>query len=126
MPNISGKVSIVPLPTTSKHIRARAFDHTLLLAKNLVKIRGKNYQVERILIRQENTVQVGSDAKTRLKQAKKAYMINKKLNIDRNKTYVLLDDVWTTGASMKAALKKLREAGALKIIILVLAVNRLD
>ena len=53
-------------------------------------------------------------------------MINKKLNIDRNKTYVLLDDVWTTGASMKAALKKLREAGALKIIILVLAVNRLD
>ncbi|MBO7131851.1 ComF family protein [Candidatus Saccharibacteria bacterium] len=126
LPNIPGKVSIIPLPTIGKHIRARALDHTLLIAKKLARIRGKNYQVEKLIIRKENTVQVGTDAKTRQKQAKNAYKINEKLSIDKDKTYILLDDVWTTGASMKAALKKLREAGALKVIILILAVNRLN
>ncbi|MBQ3464626.1 ComF family protein [Candidatus Saccharibacteria bacterium] len=126
LPEIPGNVSIVPLPTISKHIRSRAFDHTLLLAKNLKKLRGKNYRVEKLLIRSKNTVQVGTDEKTRIIQATSAYEVAKNAIINPETTYILLDDVWTTGASMKAALKKLRHAGALKIIIAILAVNRLD
>ena len=40
--------------------------------------------------------------------------------------YLLVDDVWTTGASMKAAVKKLQEAGARKIIVGLLALSRLN
>ncbi|MBQ3474256.1 ComF family protein [Candidatus Saccharibacteria bacterium] len=125
-PEIPGNVSIVPLPTISKHIRSRAFDHTLLLAKKLAKFRGKNYKVEKILIRSKNTVQVGTNEKTRIAQAASAYELAKNTILNPETTYLLLDDVWTTGASMKAALKKLRKAGALKTIILILAVNRLN
>ena len=124
LPFISGQVSIVPVPTINRHIRERSFDHTLLLAKKLAHLRGKEYSVEKILLRSKNTIQVGSDRKTRLAQAKNAFKISDKAEIDANRTYLLIDDVWTTGASMKAAIKKLQNAGAQKIIISILAISR--
>lgn len=126
LPSIDGEVSVVPLPTITPHIRSRGFDHTYRIAKSLTRLRGKNYIIESILIRVKNTVQVGSDQKTRLKQASEAYKINEKLKIDPATTYLLLDDVWTTGASMKSAIKKLQQAGAKKIIVAILALSRLD
>ena len=126
LPKIKGEVVIVPLPTITKHIRARGLDHTYLVAKNLAKLRGKNYQVKPLLLRNQNTVQVGTDQKTRLKQAESAYKVNPKIKINQTTTYLLLDDVWTTGASLEASTKKLREAGAKKIELAILALSRID
>lgn len=110
---------IVPLPTATNHIRARGLDHTYLLAKNLAKIR--NYKVEKILLRNQNTVQVGADKKTRLNQAKKAYTLNPQIKIKKDATYLLLDDIYTTGASITSAKKLLKDAGAQNIKIVILA-----
>lgn len=126
LPEIKTPVSIIPLPTIANHIRSRGFDHTLLIAKKLAKLRGKNYQTEKLLTRAKNTVQVGADEKTRKAQAASAYKIAKNIKINPETTYLLLDDIWTTGSSMKSAIKKLREAGVQKIIVALLAVNRLD
>lgn len=123
IPIIEGSVVIVPLPTISRHIRERGLDHTLKIAKKLAKLRGKNYQVKQLLIRNKNTVQVGTNRKTRIAQAQEAYKIVPNLKIDKSATYILFDDVWTTGASMTAAKKKLRDAGASKIITSVLAIS---
>ena len=104
---------IVPLPTIRKHIRERGFDHTLRLAEEFGKKRG--LRISKVLIRANKTVQVGADEEMREKQAAEAY----KVDLERFKpeeTYLLLDDVWTTGASMRAAAKKLREAGAKRIL----------
>ena len=114
---------IVPLPTIPKHIRSRGFDHTLLLAKRLSKLTG--YPVKRLFVRVKNTVQVGADRKTREHQAKNAYqLIDDSPN--PNFTYILLDDVWTTGASMQACTEKLRQAGVNHIILAILALSRID
>ncbi|MBR3236677.1 ComF family protein [Candidatus Saccharibacteria bacterium] len=121
LPAFDGKVAIVPLPTTSSHIRARGFDHTLLLARKLSRLR--NYQTIKLLSRVKNTVQVGSDRSTRLSQASSAYEINPRLKIDGATTYLLLDDVWTTGASIRAAIQKLKDAGIKKIAVAILAVS---
>ncbi len=121
--------SLIPLPTIQKHIRERGLDHTYQIAKHLVKLRrarGQNIKIEKLLARAKNTVQVGSDAETRKTQASSAYALSKNAKIDPEKTYILLDDVWTTGASIHAAYKKLQAAGAKKFIFLILAVNRLD
>ena len=115
--------SIVPLPTATNHIRSRGLDHTLIIAKHLARLR--DYKVEQLLIRDKNTVQVGADKTTRQKQADSAYAINPRIEIDPSKTYILLDDVWTTGASMKSATKKLQQAGAKNVIIALLAVSRI-
>lgn len=122
LPNIDGEIIVVPLPTIGKHIRNRGLDHTLLLAKKFTKLRS-NTKIQKILIRDKNTVQVGATRKNRMKQAKSAYKINPKTKINKNSTYLLLDDVWTTGASMESATKKLRQAGVSKIIVSLLAVS---
>ena len=123
LPPIKGEVTIVPLPTIDSHVRTRGFDHTLLLAKKLSYFRGKNYQVIKLLTRAHNSVQVGSDRKSRLVQAANAYELNPLYQIDPNTTYLILDDVWTTGASIRAAAEKLQKAGAEKITVALLALS---
>ncbi len=124
LPKLDGKTSIVPLPTINSHIRQRGLDHTYLISKKLAKLR--NYKVDKLLLRSNSTVQVGADRETRFKQAQNTYTVNKKIKLDTKTTYILFDDVWTTGASMLSAIKKLRESGAEKIIIAVLALSTLD
>ena len=93
-----------------------------LVAKRLAKLKG--WQPLRALERVNNAVQVGKDKKTRQQQAQSAYRAKRKLN--SNKTYVLMDDVWTTGASMQAATRELRKAGAKKIVKVVIAMSEND
>ena len=112
-------VVVVPLPTVAQHIRERGFDHTLRLAKALARRRG--WEVSRCLKRANKTVQVGQDAKTRAAQAARAYEF--KGSIDSTKTYLLLDDVWTTGATMKAGKKLLEKNGALRVLGAVVCVG---
>lgn len=115
--------TVVPLPTATHHIRSRGFDHTLFIARHLAHLR--HYQVQQLLIRAKNTVQVGTDKATRQRQADTAYIVNTHHKINPSETYILLDDVWTTGASMKSAIKKLQQAGAKNIIVALLAVSRI-
>ena len=126
LPNIYGPVSVVPLPTIKRHIRERGLDHTLLLAKQLVKLRGQHYHLDPIITRSQNTVQVGANRKTRIEQAAKAYDLSSSSIIHPNTTYILFDDVWTTGASIKAAINILKKAGAQKIIIALLTFSDIN
>ena len=95
------KYVLVPLPTVFKHIRARGFDHIGLLCEEFAQLSG--FSVVSALSRANSAVQVGSDAKTRLKQAKSAYRSDSKAILDPESHFLLVDDVWTTGASMRAA-----------------------
>ncbi len=126
IPKIGGEVVIVPLPTIRPHIRQRGLDHTLVVAKHFSKIRGDKYRVVRLLYRNSHAIQVGADRKTRLKQASSAYRIDSSLTIDSNATYIVFDDIWTTGASIKAAVRLLKAAGVKKIVVAILAVSRIE
>lgn len=124
LPELPSDAILVPLPTATHHIRERGFDHTWLMAKKLARL--QRIKIRPVLLREKNTVQVGADRKARLNQAEHAYSINPKMTIDSEVTYILFDDIWTTGASMKTAIKKLRQAGAIKIIVILLAISRLE
>lgn len=117
-----GEVVIVPLPTIRRHIRERGFDHMLMLARELCQM-SENLRLEPILERLNKTVQVGKSAKVRREQAKQAYGLKKEAKLRGDIHYVLFDDVWTTGSSMRAAADAMRNAGACKISALVLMSN---
>ena len=119
--NVSDVV-VVPLPTVAHHIRERGFDHTLRLAKALARRRG--WEVSRCLKRVNKTVQVGQNAKTRASQAAKAYEFVG--SVDAAKTYLLLDDVWTTGATMRAGKKLLEKNGAATVVGAVVCVGLIN
>ncbi len=114
------RIVVVPLPTIGKHVRQRGLDHTKILAKKLAKRRG--WQCEMVLERAADTVQVGTSAAERAKQAEQAYRVARKIDVE--KTYLLLDDVWTTGASMLAAAKTMQEAGVENLVGVILATGK--
>lgn len=126
LPNHEGEswrgeeIVVVPLPTIGRHVRERGLDHTLRLAWKLAKRRG--WKCEQLLVRAVDTVQVGAKAGEREEQARKAYAVRGKL--DAKKVYVLLDDVWTTGASMRAAAEVMKAAGVERVVGLVVAAGR--
>ena len=105
------KVVIVPLPTITKHIRERGFDHIKLIAKEFTGIA----RVEYLISRYRNTVQVGKGADERLEQAKLAYKMKAGVKCKQNCKYILFDDVWTTGGSMCAALEIMKKNGAKEV-----------
>lgn len=114
------KVVVVPLPTIGRHVRARGMDHTRILAKKLAARR--DWEVARILRRKTDTVQVGADMKKRQEQAARTYEIGR--DIDAEATYLLLDDIWTTGASVLAAAKVMKAVGAKSVYAAVVATGR--
>ena len=122
LPASSNPSVLVPLPTINRHIRERGFSHTDLISHQFAKLRN-NCTVSHLLTRSQDTVQVGSSRQARLTQAQSAYQLSKNSIIDTNTTYILFDDVWTTGASLQSAYELLRKAGAHKIIIAVLALS---
>ena len=79
------------------------------------------FKTAKMLARMNDTVQVGKDAETRKNQAKKAFKVVK--TVEEKVIYLIIDDVWTTGASIGAAAIKLREAGAETVLAGVLAVG---
>ena len=109
---VDGNYILVPLPTISRHIRERGFDHIGLICKKT------GLPVERVLLRNKNTVQVGASLEQRREQAKQAYLLD---SVDLNKNYLLIDDVWTTGSSMMAAANLMREAGVKNLAICAIA-----
>lgn len=103
---------LVPLPTIGRHVRERGFDHIELICKKT------GLRLEKALVRSNNAVQVGADKRERAEQAKTAYIAK---NVEPERNYLLVDDVWTTGASMMAACEQMRLVGAKRLSIAVIA-----
>ncbi len=100
---------IVPVPTATKRRRQRGFDHIELLAKHLAGITG--LKTGDALGRLGQSRQVGAERSLRLKQAEDNYYVRLP-HLVSGRNILLVDDVVTTGATLQAASKVLRQAGA--------------
>ncbi len=107
---------IVPLPTATSRRRQRGYDQAELIAKEYAHLTGAQYKT--LLHRFGQSRQVGTHRKERLEQLETAFWADK----SAQKTKVLLiDDVTTTGATLEAAAKVLREAGSSRVAALCFA-----
>ncbi len=113
---------LVPIPTVRRHIRQRGYDHALLIAQYIATRRG--LICTSLLKRRTQTVQLGASKRERRKQAAVAFACDEILDDER--LYVLVDDVFTTGATMEYAAKELKRAGARHVAIAVATRQPLD
>lgn len=113
---------IVPVPTISAHIRQRGYDHMAAIAWHLVRLQA--VPAVPLLARRSSTVQRGAGRAQRQRQAEQAYRLQR--TPDPGATYVLIDDITTTGATLNAAARTLRQGGARAVWAAVLASQPLD
>ena len=118
LPYMAPATMIVPIPTANNRIRQRGYDHTGLLAKALSRRTG--FRMVELLGRQTQTRQVGARRQQRQRQAEVAYYVRNKAACV-GATILLIDDVITTGATMRAAMRLLYEAGAESVAIAAIA-----
>lgn len=118
---------ILPIPLHRKKARQRGFNQSFLLIRNFMRLYEKKYRTRppwdidiRSLARIRYTPsQTGLDIKERHRNLKQAFKWVQNRDL-KGKNVLLVDDVYTTGATCHAAARVLKASGAQKISALVL------
>jgi ComF family protein len=114
--------ALVPIPLNRWRLIQRRFNQAQILADGLCKISNKPIW-RGALHRHRNTRhQVGLTALERQKNVAGAFKVPPRARNQLNgKKIILIDDVITTGATVSAAARALKKAGAARVDVLVLA-----
>lgn len=118
LPYLDRRTVVTHVPTASSRIRLRGYDHAQLLAKTLARRLELPYAP--LLIRHGQVRQVGARRSQRLSQLQDAFRVIRPQTIA--KAHILLvDDILTTGATVEAAGRMLKKAGARSVDAVVFA-----
>jgi ComF family protein len=112
---------VIPIPLSKKRLKERGFNQSELIAKLFAK--HFNLKLEtNILYRIKNAKPQSeiNDFSLRKENVLNCFAVLNK-NLIQNKNVILIDDVVTSGATFKEAVKTLKLAGAKKIIALAIA-----
>ncbi|OGI70034.1 hypothetical protein A3A09_02000 [Candidatus Nomurabacteria bacterium RIFCSPLOWO2_01_FULL_42_20] len=115
---------LAPIPLSSKRLRERGYNQSELLVKELARIDGgRNFDVCFSALKKVRETPPQARIKNRserLKNLKGCFAVrNKERVLGRN--IVLVDDISTTGATLREARRTLKSAGAKKVIAITLA-----
>jgi ComF family protein len=100
---------IVPIPLHKKREQKRGYNQSALIAQAFGQLCNVPHAAEALYRVRFTTPQVGLNAHERKHNVDDAFWATK---IAQNKTVLLIDDVYTTGATMAAAASALLTAGA--------------
>jgi ComF family protein len=108
---------LLPVPLHPRRLKARGFNQALLLAQGL-----SGPPLERqVIIRTRHTLpQIGLNPKERRDNVRGAFAVTHPEKVKR-KTVLLVDDLYTTGATAKECARVLRKAGAKQVDVLTVA-----
>lgn len=115
-------VVLVPVPLHKSRKNWRGFNQAELLAFELARRFDVKIDVNLLFRVVDTKTQVGLSRDERRKNIKGAFQINKSSDL-KNKNYILVDDVFTTGATMSEACRVLKAAGAKNVWGMVVALD---
>ena len=118
--NLTHFDALVPVPISKKRYRERGYNQSYLLAKQLSKL--LNIPVQNLLIKHTHTQRQSTlSKKERLESPKKAFACKTTDTLPH--TVLLIDDIFTTGATVSACSYHLRKAGIPKVYVATLSVH---
>jgi ComF family protein len=111
---------LVPVPLHPQRLRKRGFNQALLLTRELSRRTGIPYRKRILEKRRPTTPQVDLSGREREKGVKGAFHL---ANVEgvREKAILLIDDVYTTGATVNECSKVLMAGGAKRVDVFTLA-----
>lgn len=113
---------IVPVPLNRWRLLRRRYNQSALMALEAGKAIGKDVAVDALIRERQTKTQGHLSANERAANVKNAFVLNpKRANQITGKSVVLIDDVYTTGATVKECTKALLKAGASRVFVLTLA-----
>lgn len=117
----TGDWLVVPIPLSKSRLKERGYNQAELIAKHLSFLQRLNLCADALIKIKDTPAQVSvKNRKERLKNLEGAFAI-KNPELVEGKNIILIDDVSTTGATLKEAKKTLKSAGAKKVIAFVVA-----
>jgi len=116
-------LTLVPLPMHKAKRRQRGFDQAYVIAKAIGEAKG--ITVIDILERTKYTPpQSGLHPRQRIENVAGAFRIKKQFeHIVAGQSFILIDDIYTTGASLNECAKVLKSNGAVNVYTMTLAIT---
>jgi len=112
---------IIPVPMTNKKIKERGYNQTEIIAKIISQNITNITMQKNVLIKYKNNkVQSQLNKEQRQQNVQNVYELNNE-EIIKNKNILILDDIYTTGATCNECVKTLRNAQPKKIGIITIA-----
>lgn len=115
LPEVDG---ILPVPLSLERLRERGFNQSLLIAREISKIKCIPLLMDVLLKKKDTPPQTQLPAKERFLNVKNAFEVRKDI---KGLRLFLFDDVMTTGATVTECARQLIKGGAKEVIVLTLA-----
>ncbi|MDR6101158.1 ComF family protein [Agrobacterium larrymoorei] len=113
---------IIPVPLHRWRFFSRRFNQSAELARHLAEIANKPFLPATLIRVKSTSRQVGLSAVARRKNVQGAFALSPRREAEIfGKRVVLVDDVYTTGATVSAAAKRLKKSGAAEVTVLTFA-----
>lgn len=118
--NIPDFTLVMPVPLHSKRLRERGFNQSVILARELARKFSipLDFVTLRRYIHTEPQIHLGK--KERASNVRGAFNVTKQDRVKKQKI-ILVDDVYTTGSTVKECTRVLMESNAEKVAVLTLA-----
>lgn len=111
---------LVPVPLHPRRRRERGFNQSELLAREIARRTHAPVAPSALVRRADTPPQTGLSAAARRANVRGAFAVRQRARIT-GRCVVLIDDVFTTGATAQACARALREAGAADVRLLTMA-----
>ena len=118
---LDASTRIIPVPLHDKRLRARGFNQASIIAQSLSKsLRLPLDEVSLLRVSGTDQYRAGLDAKGRLDTVAGAFVV-RHTRLVKDEVILLIDDVFTTGATVSACSEALIQAGAKGVFVLTIA-----
>ncbi|MBI4644527.1 MAG: ComF family protein [Deltaproteobacteria bacterium] len=108
---------LVPVPLHPRRVQSRGFNQALLLARAFPEAEVGRETLARV---RYTVPQVGLNPKERRDNVRRAFAVPRPEEV-QNKKILLVDDLYTTGATVRECARVLRRAGARRVEVLTVA-----